>query len=76
MTQLTPSQQTFVDSQVATGIFRDSSEVVQAALELLNNRQLEYSQLVEAIAQVERGEVAELDMEDVKRRGRQRLSGS
>lgn len=75
MIQLTPSQQNFVDSQIATGVFRDSSEVVQAALDLLNNRQREYAQLVGAIAQVERGEVAELDVADVKRRGRQRLSG-
>ncbi len=75
MIQLTPSQQSFVDSQIATGIFRDSNEVVQAALELLSSRQREYSQLAEAIAQVERGEVAELDVEDVKCRGRQRLSG-
>ena len=75
MIQLTPSQQSFVDSQIATGIFRDSNEVVKAALELLSSRQREYSQLAEAIAQVERGEVAELDVEDIKRRGRQRLSG-
>jgi putative addiction module CopG family antidote len=75
MIQLTPSQQSFVDSQIATGVFRDSNEVVKAALELLSSRQREYSQLAEAIAQVERGEVAELDVEDVKRRGRQRLSG-
>jgi putative addiction module CopG family antidote len=75
MIQLTPSQQSFVDSQIATGVFRDSSEVVQAALDLLNNRQREYAQLAGAIAEVERGEVAELDVADVKRRGRQRLSG-
>jgi putative addiction module CopG family antidote len=75
MIQLTPSQQSFVDSQIATGAFRDSNEVVKAALELLSSRQREYSQLAEAIAQVERGEVAELDVEDIKRRGRQRLSG-
>jgi putative addiction module CopG family antidote len=75
MIQFTPSQQSFVDSQIATGVFRDSNEVVKAALELLNSRQREYSQLSEAIAQVERGEVAVLDVEDVKRRGRQRLSG-
>jgi putative addiction module CopG family antidote len=75
MIQLTPLQQSFVDSQIATGVFRDSNEVVEAALELLNSRQREYAQLAEAIAQTERGDVAELDVEDVKRRGRQRLSG-
>lgn len=71
--ELTPSQQNFVDAQVATGVFRDQSEVLQAALELLGSRQQEYAKLASAIAQVERGEVAELDVEDVKRRGRLRL---
>ena len=73
MIQLTPSQQDFIDSQVATGAFRDPGEVVQAALELLGSRQREYAQLTEAIAQVERGDVAELDVEDLKRRGRLRM---
>jgi putative addiction module CopG family antidote len=71
--QLTPSQQDFVETQVATGAFRDPGEVLQAALELLGSRQQEYAQLVDAIAQVERGEVAELDVDDLKRRGRLRL---
>lgn len=71
--ELTPSQQNFVDAQVATGVFRDQSEVLQAALELLGSRQQEYAKLASAIAQVESGEVAELDIEDVKRRGRLRL---
>lgn len=73
MIELTPSQQDFVDAQVATGVFRDPSEVLQAALELLGSRQQEYAKLASAIAQIERGEVSELDVEDVKRRGRLRL---
>ncbi|WP_428307292.1 ribbon-helix-helix domain-containing protein [Lacipirellula sp.] len=71
--QLTPSQQDFVNTQVATGAFRNPSEVLQAALELLDSRQQEYAQLSEAIAQVQRGDVAELDVEDLKQRGRLRL---
>jgi putative addiction module CopG family antidote len=73
MIQLTPDQQSFVDAQVATGSYQSPNEVVQAALDLLESRHREYTQLTEAIAQVERGEVAELDVEDIKRRGRQRL---
>lgn len=73
MIELTPSQQDFVEAQVATGVFRDPGEVLQAALELLSSRQQEYALLKDAIAQVERGEVAELDVEDVKRSGRLRL---
>lgn len=37
MIQLTPAQQRFVDQQIATGAFRDSSEVIQAALDLFQN---------------------------------------
>lgn len=72
MLELTPQQQQFVDSQVAAGIFQEPSEVVGAALALLNERQREYSQLQSAIAQVERGEYEPLDIVDVKRRGRER----
>lgn len=73
MTQLTSEQQTFVDGQVATGLFRSPTDVVQAAFELLKTRQHEYSQLSRAISEVERGEVGELDIADIKLRGRQRL---
>jgi putative addiction module CopG family antidote len=70
--ELTPQQQQFVDAQVATGMFRGPSEVVGAALALLGERQKEYAELTTAIAQVERGEYQDLDIEDVKRRGRER----
>ena len=72
MIELTPQQQQFVDEQVATGIFKEPAEVVQAALELLQQRRSEYDQLSTAIEQVERGDFAPLDIEDIKRRGRQR----
>jgi putative addiction module CopG family antidote len=74
MLELTPQQQQFIDAQVATGMFREPSEVVGAALSLLSERQREYSQLTSAISQIERGEYQELDIEDVKRRGRERRS--
>jgi putative addiction module CopG family antidote len=73
MIELTPSQQNFVDAQIAMGAFRNPSEVVQAALDLLDSRHDEYQQLREAIAQLDRGEVAVLDVEDIKRRGRRRM---
>ena len=73
MIELTPQQQQFVDAQVATGVFGEPNEVVAAALDLLQQRQGEYVQLRTAIAQVERGEIEPLDIEDVKRRGRERM---
>lgn len=72
MIQLTPQQQEFVDAQVASGVFKEPAEVVGIALTLLQQRQREYDQLKTAIAQVERGEYEPLDIEDVKRRGRER----
>jgi putative addiction module CopG family antidote len=72
MIQLTPQQQQFVDSQVASGVFNEPAEVVSVALSLLQQRQGEYDQLKTAIAQVERGEYEPLDIEDIKRRGRER----
>jgi len=72
MIQLTPQQQQFVDAQVSAGVFKKPTEVVGAALELLQQRQHEYDRLQTAIAQVERGEYEPLDIDDVKRRGRER----
>lgn len=75
MIQLTSTQQNFIEAQVATGKFGSASDVVQAALDLLDSRQREYAQLTNAIQQAKRGEVVELDVEDVKRRGRLRMGG-
>ena len=72
MIELTPQQQQFVDSQIATGRFKEPAEVVGAALTLLQLRQREYDQLQTAIAQVERREYERLDMGDIKLRGRER----
>ena len=74
MIQLTPQQQQFVDAQIALGAFKGPAEVVGVALSLLQQRQREYDQLKMAIGQVERGEYAPLDIEDVKRRGRDRMA--
>jgi hypothetical protein len=49
--------------------------VVGVALSLLQQRQCEYEQLKTAIGQVERGEYEPLDIEDIKRRGRERRAG-
>jgi putative addiction module CopG family antidote len=76
MLELTPQQQQFVDAQIAAGIFREPSEVVGAAFSLLSERQQEYAELESAIKQVERGEYEELDIEDIKRRGRERRGDS
>jgi putative addiction module CopG family antidote len=74
MIDLTPQQLEFIEAQVSAGIFKKPAEVVGAAIELLQQRQREYDQLRTAIGQVERGEYELLDIEDIKRRGRERKS--
>ena len=54
-------QQELVDDQVAKGIVKEPAEV-----------QHEYAQLQIAIGRVERGEYGPLDIDDIKRRGRER----
>lgn len=72
MIELTPQQQQFVEAQISAGIFKKPDEVVGAALEMLQKRQAEYVRLKSAISQIAGGEVEPLDVEDVKRRGRER----
>jgi Arc/MetJ-type ribon-helix-helix transcriptional regulator len=72
MIELTPQQQQYFDAQVSAGVFKKPAEVVGAALDLLRQRQVEYEQLETAISQVEQGYYESLDMDDVKRRGRDR----
>jgi putative addiction module CopG family antidote len=52
MVELTPEYQQFVEAQVATGIFKDTSEVIEAGLELLRKaaKQREYELTVKAIS--------------------------
>jgi antitoxin ParD1/3/4 len=72
----------FVERQVAEGNFATESEVFRAGLCLLRERaQLRAARLEElralvrpAIEQLDRGEGALLDVEDIKARGRQRLA--
>lgn len=51
MIQLTPQQHDFVQAQIEAGSFKDSSEVVQAGLELLREAaaQNDYDETVAAI---------------------------
>jgi len=74
MIELTPELLQRIESHVATGSFKEPNEVLRAAMDLLEQRQSEYNQLMPAIGQVQRGECAELDIEDIKRRGRERLN--
>ena len=79
---LTDLAQRIVDKQMASGAFHDPAEVVETALALLWNEDGEYWEMVghkldEALEDVRAGRVtphsSEL-IEDIKRRGRARLT--
>ena len=55
MIELTPEQKQFIDAQVATGSFKDSTEVVQAGIDLLR----EAAELRKAAEQRESGETVD-----------------
>jgi antitoxin ParD1/3/4 len=79
MIQLTPQQQQFVDAQVATGVFKEPSEVIDVALELLQQRQREHDEYVsnelsKGIAALEAGERVPWNPERVKEEGRRRVA--
>lgn len=78
---LPPDLQQFLQSKVADGGYATEQEVIREALRLLRERdhvrdmriaQLR-AELEPALAALDRGEGQPLDVEDIKRRGRERL---
>ncbi len=72
MLEITPELQQRIEAHVGAGVFSQPSEVIQAALDIMEERQQEYRQLDSAIGQLQRGELSEFDAEDIKRRGHER----
>ena len=74
-----PEFQPFVRSGVASGRFRSEEEAVREGLDLLRRREQKLealrADLQIGIDDLEAGRSFPLDIEDIKRRGRQRLSG-
>ncbi|CAM3210693.1 type II toxin-antitoxin system ParD family antitoxin [Asticcacaulis taihuensis] len=75
---LTPKLEDMVRQKVAGGLYNNVSEVIRDALRLMEARdRLQFAQ-IEALRQdiavgLESGPPEELDVEDIKRRGRERL---
>lgn len=67
---LKPEQAQFIQDQIATGRFKSESEVLEKALQLLEQQQREYevwaedvcSKVDEAEAEIDRGEGVSLDI--------------
>ena len=70
--------ESFVERAVASGRYRSEDEVLANALRLLSERERRWLALRDDIQvgldDIESGDVAPLDVEDVKQRGRQRLA--
>lgn len=68
----------FVAREISSGKFRSETDVVTEALRLLQERERKLDALRAEIQigleELDRGERAELDLEDTKARGRQRLA--
>ena len=68
----------FVERAVASGRYRSEDEVLANALRLLSERERRWQALRDDIQagldDIERGDVAPLDIEDIKQRGRERLA--
>lgn len=82
---LTPQQEARVRERVASGEYASVSEVIRAALRLLDQqeklREIQLKELREevmlGVRQAESGEIENLDeaaVEDIKKRGRKRLA--
>ena len=75
---LTPRLEDMVRQKVAGGLYNNASEVVRDALRLMEARDRLQGAQLEALRQdivvgLESGPAEELDVEDIKRRGRERL---
>lgn len=76
---LTPELEKFIADRVQSGLYQSSSEVVREALRLLKEQQMfKEIKLAELKQEIQKGKDSgpskELDIEDVIRRGKERLA--
>ncbi|HWU50150.1 MAG TPA: type II toxin-antitoxin system ParD family antitoxin [Asticcacaulis sp.] len=76
---LTPKLEDMVRQKVAGGLYNNASEVVRDALRLMEERDRLHDAKIEALRQdiqagLGSGYADALDIEDIKRRGRERLN--
>ncbi len=78
---LTPHLEQFVHETVSSGRYQSASEVVRTALRLLEERERERQAKLEWLQKeiqkgLDSGPATPLDMEEIKRRARQRLEAT
>ena len=65
-TDLTPENERYIENVIASGLFHDRGEALNRAVELLKNREQLIRDVNLGIEQLERGEGATLDIEEIK----------
>jgi len=75
---LTPKLEEMVRQKVADGLYNNASEVIREALRLMETRDAHDAAKLEALRRdiregLESGDAGELDVDLIKRRGRERL---
>lgn len=63
---LSPDCQSFIEQQVASGVFRDPSDAIEAGVDLLRKRQALLDRLAESRRQLDNGEYVEFDEEGLR----------
>ncbi len=70
---LSPDLAQWIQDRVATGPYSSAAELIREALRLLQAREQFRSDVLAGVAQLDRGEVADLDMAAIKAAARQKL---
>jgi Arc/MetJ-type ribon-helix-helix transcriptional regulator len=73
-TDISPENEQYLQEAVARGTFHSRGQALNAAVELLKQREQLIRDVGAGIEQLERGECGVLDIEDIKARGRKRLA--
>ena len=63
----------FINSQIASGRYGSASEVIRASLRLLEEHEQRSEKLRQALIEGEKSEFVELDIHEIKRKGRRRV---
>lgn len=75
--ELSAQAEQFIQQQVDSGRYASPEEAVEAAIRLWRDRTEELRREIHVgIDELDRGERSPLDMEEIKREGRQRLASS
>lgn len=64
---LSPDRESFIQTQIATGVFKDRTDALEAGVDLLRSRQALIDRLTESRRQLDNGESIEYDDDGLNR---------